>query len=194
MGCFLKALPNVKSVYVTCKEFTPDLQIVYTFLIFGLNVHVSGVKLPQWNGLFSESFTQRQKCVCYLQRVYPKPPNILHLLNIWVWCTSVWVEITPMEYLHRIWAKCTGVWGNITPLKRAVFTKLYPTSKARMLLSKNLPQTSKKFTQINLPYLWHFATLVVFRELLGWHERHKCFWGLFNGSIITPRNLRIRAN
>ena len=109
--------------------------------------------------------TRKSRLICYLQRVYPRPPNsihllnILHLLNIWVWCTSVWVEITPMEYLHRIWAKCTGVWGNITPLKRAVFTKLYPTSKARMLLSKKLPQTSKKFTQINLPYLWHFATL-----------------------------------
>ena len=59
----------------------------------------------------------------------------------------------------RIWAKCTGVWGKITPTKLAVFIKLYPTSEARMLHSKILPQTSKKFTQINLPYLWHFATL-----------------------------------
>ena len=32
-------------------------------------------------------------------------------------------------------------------------------SKGRMLLSKILPQTSKKFTQIYLPYLWHYATL-----------------------------------
>ena len=53
----------------------------------------------------------------------------------------------------RIWAKCTGVWGKITPTKLAVFIKLYPTSEARMLHSKILPQTSKKFTQINLPYL-----------------------------------------
>ena len=57
----------------------------------------------------------------------------------------------------RIWAKCTGVWGKITPTKLAVFIKLYPTSEARMLHSKILPQTSKKFTQINLPYLWHFG-------------------------------------
>ena len=49
MGCFLKALPNVKSAYVTCKEFTPNLQIFYTFLIFGFDVQVSGLKLPQWN-------------------------------------------------------------------------------------------------------------------------------------------------
>ena len=28
-----------------------------------------------------------------------------------------------------------------------------------MLHSEILPQTSKKFTQINLSYLWHFATL-----------------------------------
>ena len=87
MGCFLKALPNVKSAYVTCKEFTPNLQIFYTFLIFGFDVQVSGLKLPQWNtfiefglnvqvsgvilphwnGPFSQSFTQRQKRVCYYQ-------------------------------------------------------------------------------------------------------------------------------
>ena len=60
---------------------------------------------------------------------------------------------------NRIWAKCTGVWGKITPTKLAVFTKLYPTSELRMLHSKILPQIYKKFTQIYLPYLWHFATL-----------------------------------
>ena len=43
---------------------------------FGLNVQVA-VNLPHWNGLF----TQRQKHVCKSQRVYPKPPNILHLLK-----------------------------------------------------------------------------------------------------------------
>ena len=59
----------------------------------------------------------------------------------------------------RIWAICTGVWSKITPTKLAVFIKLYPTSEARMLHSNILPQTSTKFTQINLPYLWHFATL-----------------------------------
>ena len=95
MGCFLKALPNVKSAYVTCKEFTPNLQIFYTFLIFGFDVQVSGLKLPQWNtfiefGLnvqvshwnwpFSQSFTQRQKRVCYYQKIYPRPPKNLHRL------------------------------------------------------------------------------------------------------------------
>ena len=60
----------------------------------------------------------------------------------------------------RIWTKCTGVWGNITPRKLAVFIKFYPTQDARMLHSEILPQTSKKFTQINLSYLWHFATLL----------------------------------
>ena len=59
----------------------------------------------------------------------------------------------------RIWTKCTGVWGKITPRKLAVFIKFYPTQDARMLHSEILPQTSKKFTQINLSYLWHFATL-----------------------------------
>ena len=100
MGCFLKALPNVKSAYVTCKEFTPNLQIFYTFLIFGFDVQVSGLKLPQWNtfiefglnvqvsgvilphwnGPFSQSFTQRQKRVCYYQKIYPRPPKNLHRL------------------------------------------------------------------------------------------------------------------
>ena len=85
------------------------------------------------------NFTQRQKLVCNSQRVYPRPPNILHLLCIWV--------------------KCAGVWGKITPMKWTVFIMLYPMWKARMSLSKFLPQTSKKFTQIYLSYLWHFATL-----------------------------------
>ena len=30
MGCFHKALPNVKSAYVTLQKFTPDLQKIYT--------------------------------------------------------------------------------------------------------------------------------------------------------------------
>ena len=30
MGCFHKALPNVKSAYVTLLNFTPDLQKIYT--------------------------------------------------------------------------------------------------------------------------------------------------------------------
>merc|ERR1711947_42592 len=30
-------------------------------------------------------------------------------------------------------------------MKRIIFIKLYPTSKRRMLLSENLPQTSKFF-------------------------------------------------
>ncbi len=33
-------------VHVTPKKFTPDLQIFYTFPVFGLNVHVFGVKVP----------------------------------------------------------------------------------------------------------------------------------------------------
>ena len=68
---------DLKNVYLSTKKFTPDLQIFYTFLVFGLNVHVLGVKVP---------------------------PNAM---------------------------------------KRIIFIKLYPTSKWRMLLSENLPQTSK---------------------------------------------------
>ena len=64
-----------------------------------------------------------------------------------------WLKSPHSNIEFRIWAKSTGVWGKITPTKLAVFIKFYPTSEARMLHSKILPQTSKKFTQINLPYL-----------------------------------------
>ena len=84
---------DLKNVYLSTKKFTPDLQIFYTFLVFGLNVHVLGVKVP---------------------------PNAM---------------------------------------KRIIFIKLYPTSKRRMLLSENLPQTSRFFTRIYPQYPWHFTTL-----------------------------------
>ena len=40
-----------------------------------------------------------------------------------------------------------------------MFENIYPMSKARMLLSKNLPQPTNKFTRIYLPYLRHYETL-----------------------------------
>ena len=42
---FYKDLHSVKNAYVTPMKFTPDLQIFYTFPVFGLNVQVSGGKL-----------------------------------------------------------------------------------------------------------------------------------------------------
>ena len=63
-----------------------------------------------------EVLMKHQKCICNSQRVYPKPPNILHLLSIRV--------------------KCAGVWGKITPMKRGVLMKH----------QKSLPKTSKYFT------------------------------------------------
>ena len=45
-GFLNKDLHRVKNAYVTPKKFTPDLQIFYTFPVFGLNVHVLGVKVP----------------------------------------------------------------------------------------------------------------------------------------------------
>ena len=58
--------------------------------------------------------------------------------------------------LDRILAKCTDVWGKITPMKRAV-QRLHPNQEV-------LPHTVKNFTQ--MPYLWHFATLLEQRSLL----------------------------
>ena len=97
-GFLNKDLHSVKNAYVTPKKFTPDLQIFYTFPVFGLNVHVLGVKVP---------------------------PNAM---------------------------------------KRIIFIKLYPTSKRRMLLSENLPQTSRFFTRIYPQYPWHYATLLTYLQ------------------------------
>ena len=63
-----------------------------------------------------EVLMKHQKCICNSQRVYPKPPNILHLLSIRV--------------------KCASVWRKITPMKRGVLMKH----------QKSLPKTSKYFT------------------------------------------------
>ncbi len=49
-GFLNKDLHSVKNAYVSPKKFTPDLQIFYTFPVFGLNVHVLGVKVhPKCN-------------------------------------------------------------------------------------------------------------------------------------------------
>ena len=37
---------------------------------------MSGVKLPQWNGLFSKASLKR--CICYFSKFYPRPSKILH--------------------------------------------------------------------------------------------------------------------
>ena len=65
------------------------------FLEFGLNVQVSRVKLPQWNRLFSKSFTQHQKHICYTPRFYPRPPKNftqIYLLCLWHFAT-LWPEL-----------------------------------------------------------------------------------------------------
>ena len=87
------------------------------------------------------------------------PIQILSAPNIYINFIVFGLKSTPMKWISNIlhliciWVKCAGVRGKITPMKWAVFIKLDPLSKTRMLLSKILPQTSKKFTQIYLPYL-----------------------------------------
>ena len=116
---FHKALPNIKTAYVTLRKSIPDSQIFYTFLEFGLNVQVPRGKLPK----MKQSFTQHKKCVYYSQKINPRLPNILHLPSIW--------------------GKCTGAWGKITPNEKS-FTQhqkcVYYSQK------ENLPQTSKYIT------------------------------------------------
>ena len=157
---------NLPQKRVNCDWFVFATKCVRTWFVcscfnlkacfFQLQIHSISVKcvwgkvIPMKSAVFMKR--QRQKLVCNSQRVYPSSSNISpHLLCIWV--------------------KSAEVWGKITPMKWIVFTKLYPMSKARMLLSKILPQTSKKFTQIYLPYLWHYATLVLELYILinqGW--------------------------
>ena len=78
---------DLKNVYLSTKKFTPDLQIFYTFLVFGLNVHVLGVKVPpnamkriifiklyptsKRPMLLSENFPQASK---FFTRIYPPYP------------------------------------------------------------------------------------------------------------------------
>ena len=83
-------------MYVTLKELTLDLQIFYSE--FGLNVQVSGVKLPQWTTFLEFGFsvqvplgknTTREAVHFHkalpiirgmyvtLKELYPPHPNIL---------------------------------------------------------------------------------------------------------------------
>ena len=98
---------------------------------------------------------------CFFQLHIFTTTHIVFGFNRWA---GVWGKLTPMKWdvfmnFTQLVCNSQSVWGKITPMKWAVFIKLYPMSKARMSLSKNLPQTSKKFTQIYLPYLWLYATL-----------------------------------
>merc|ERR1712020_708082 len=78
-------------------------------------------------------FTQRQKCVCYTQEVYPRPPNILHLPRIWVKCTCVGGKSTP---------KCNGKNNN--------FHKALPNvKKAYVTLKKFTPDLKIFYTDIS---------------------------------------------
>ena len=122
-----KALPNIKSAYITLRKLTPDSQIFYTFLVFGVNVQVPGVKLPQMKkalpNIKSVFITLRKK-------IYPRLPNILHLPSIWV--------------------KGTGAWGKITPNEMVHFHKALPNVKsAYVTVRKITPDLQKFYTDIS---------------------------------------------
>ena len=67
-------------VHVTPKKFTPNLQIFYTFPVFGLNVHALGVKVPpKYNEKdnFHKAFPNIKKADVTLRkftRIYPQYP------------------------------------------------------------------------------------------------------------------------
>ena len=58
------------------KKFTPDLQIFYTFPVFGLNVHVLGVKVPT-NAMKRIIFIKLYPTL-YCQKIYPRPQDFLY--------------------------------------------------------------------------------------------------------------------
>ena len=133
-------------VHVTPKKFTPDLQIFYTFPVFGLNV---------------KKFTPDvKKFTPDLQIFYTFP---VFGLNVKKFTPDV-KKFTPdlqIFYTFPVFGLNVKVFGvKVPPMKRIIFIKLYPTSKTRMLLSENLPQTSRFFTRIYPPYPCHYATLI----------------------------------
>ena len=76
MVFFNKDLNSVKNAYVTPKKITPDLQIFYIFPIFGLNVHVFGVKVPP-NAMKRVIFIKlypTSKRRMFFTRTYPQYP------------------------------------------------------------------------------------------------------------------------
>ena len=107
-------------------------------LLFGLTAEVSGVKLPQLNGFFNKDW-HSVKNACVTPKKFT-PDQIFYTFPIF------WLNV-----------QVFGV--KVPPMKRIIFIKLYPTSKRRMLLSENLPQTSRFFTRIYPQYPWHFTTL-----------------------------------
>ena len=97
---------------------------------------------------------------------------------------SIWVQKYPNEidlqifytlFVFVLYVQVSGL--KLPPMKWAVIIKLYPMSKTRILLSKILPQTSKKITQIYLPYLWHYATLILPNQASSNSNLWKLIWG-----------------
>ena len=107
-------------------------------LLFELTAEVSGVKLLPIKWFLYEDW-HSVKIAC----VTPK-------------------KFTPDQifYTFPVFGLNVQVFGvKVPPMKRMIFIKLYPTSKTRMLLSENLPQSSRFFTKIYPQYPWHFTTL-----------------------------------
>ena len=103
---FHKALPNIKTAYVTLRKSIPDSQIFYTFLEFGLNVQVPRGKLPK----MKQNFTQ-QSAYITLRKLTPD---------------------SQIFYTFLVF----GVNVQVPGVKLPHMKKLYPTSKVCLLLSE----------------------------------------------------------
>ena len=114
-GFLNKDLHRVKNAYVTPKKFTPDLQIFYTFPVFGLNVHVLGVKVPsnamkriifiklyptsKRRMLLSEYLPQTSR---FFTRIYPQYP--------WHYATLGNLFVLSWSYEHRFSSANKYLW------------------------------------------------------------------------------------
>ena len=78
-----------------------------------------------------------------------------------------------MWYLYRIWVNVSGC-----------FHKILPNAKRAYVTFRNFTPELQKFTQINLPYLWHFATLHHHQNL----QNNKINWPCWRWSYHDDDN------
>merc|ERR1712105_160345 len=100
--------------YVTPKKFNPDLQIFYTFPVFGLNVHVLGVKVPpkcNEKDNFHKSLPNVKKAYVTLRKFTPD----LKIFYTDISAISVTLCNSAFTLLRRFFSSCeaSAFWGHL---------------------------------------------------------------------------------
>ena len=89
---------------------------------------MSGVKLPQQNWLFSQSFTQRQKRVCYTPRFYPrstKKITQIYLPYLWHF-TTLTKPHSVMASLQKSLQSPISIWWIVNFVPKCFLLFLWP--------------------------------------------------------------------